>query len=176
MRFKRVDIIVAVQMAIVSMGAFLAGSACTMLFHRPTSALGGLWAMISGLVVLQSTRRETLSSAWIRVRGTFIGAVVAAAYLSVFHFTPLGMGSSILVAVLLCHAVGLPDHARLASITVGLIMVISSAGTDLTPLGNAGLRFGESCLGAGLAVLVSLAWPGQSKCKSPALPAAHGPS
>ena len=174
MKFHRVDFSVASQIAIVSVAAYLAGSATTLLYHHTSSAIGGLWAMISGVVVLQATRSETVASAWIRVRGTLIGALVAAAYLTFFHFTPLGMGLSIFITVLLCHAVGLPDHARLAAITVALIMVMSATSAELTPLGNAALRFGESCLGAAIALIVSLAWPWRQK--KAALPAASGPS
>jgi len=114
--------------------------------------------MISGVVVLQATRRETVASAWLRVLGSLIGAIVCAAYLSFLPSSPLGTAFSIGIAVLLCHAFRVPDHARLASITVAVTMVVSMADPRIKPLINAGLRFVESCIGTALAVLAVLAW------------------
>jgi hypothetical protein len=55
--------------------------------------------------------------------------------------------------------VGVPDHGRLAAITVALVMVISSGNSELSPFANAALRFIESVIGAGKAVLAVLLWP-----------------
>jgi uncharacterized membrane protein YgaE (UPF0421/DUF939 family) len=115
--------------------------------------------MISGFVVLQASRRTTLSSAWLRVLGTFIGSVIAAAYLSLLPFSAVGMAASIFGTVLLCHAARIPDHARLASATVAVIMVLSSTNPGLSPVLNATLRFTESCIGTAVAVLVVLMSP-----------------
>lgn len=150
---------VAVQIALVSLAAYAAGFHFTSLFHEASASIGGLWSVISGIVVLQATRRETRSSASLRILGTFIGAIISAIYLSVLPFSPLGMAVSVFATVLLCHLVRIPDHARLASITVAVIMVISSLHPTLDPIQNAALRFCESCLGTAMAVLVILLWP-----------------
>jgi uncharacterized membrane protein YgaE (UPF0421/DUF939 family) len=98
----------------------------TIAVQLPGSALGGLWALISGIVVLQATRRETWASAWLRVLGTFVGAVISSIYLPFLPFNPLGMALTVGVTVLLCQTIGTPDHARLAAFTVAVIMVIST--------------------------------------------------
>lgn len=119
--------------------------------------------MISGIVVLQASRRTTLSSAWLRVLGTFIGSVIAAAYLSLLPFSAVGMAASIFGTVLLCHAARIPDHARLASATVAVIMVLSSTNPGLSPVLNATLRFTESCIGTAVAVFVVLMSPAETE-------------
>jgi uncharacterized membrane protein YgaE (UPF0421/DUF939 family) len=150
---------IAVENTLVCLLGYLGGYYMTTLIHLPGSELGGLWALISGIVVLQATRRETQASAWLRVLGTFVGAVISGIYLLLLPFNPLGMALTIGVTVLLCQFIGIPDHARLAALTVALIMVISSMHPDINPVINAVLRFLESCIGTGLAVLMVLLWP-----------------
>jgi uncharacterized membrane protein YccC len=108
------------------------------------------------MVVLQATRGTTLSSAGFRVLGTLIGSIVAAAYLSLLRFSAVGMAACILGTVLLCQAVRIPDHARLAALTVAVVMVLSSEDPGVSPVVSAALRFVESCIGTALAVLAVL--------------------
>ena len=115
--------------------------------------------MVSGIVVLQATRGTTLSSAGLRVLGTLIGSIIAAAYLCLLGFSGVGMAACIFGTVFLCHAARIPDHARLAALTVGVVMVLSSENPGLSPVVSAALRFVESCIGTGLAVLAVLVTP-----------------
>ena len=91
--------------------------------------------------------------------GTLVGSIVSALYLSLLPFSPLGMAGSILVTVLICHAARIPDHARLASLTVAVIMVLASLNSSLSPLLSAVLRFCESCIGTAMALIVARLWP-----------------
>ena len=72
---------IAIQDAAVSLLAYLAGFYFTQLAYGTASHIGALWLMIRGIAVLQATRRDTLATAWLRVLGTFFGAVNSAAYL-----------------------------------------------------------------------------------------------
>ena len=157
---------IAVENTLVCLLGYLGGYYFTSLFYAPSAALGGLWALISGIVVLQATRRETWTSAWLRVIGTCIGAAISATYLLLLPFNPVGMAITVGVTVLLCQLIGIPDHARLAALTVAVIMVISSLHPEYNPLLNALLRFMESAIGTVLAVLVVLLWPEPARRKS----------
>jgi uncharacterized membrane protein YgaE (UPF0421/DUF939 family) len=150
---------VALQNAGVCLAAFLAGFYCTRALEGVAMEIGGLWAVISGIVVLQATRRQTWTAAGLRVLGSLIGAAISAAYLTFLPFTPLAMAALIGITVLLCQVIGVPDHARLAGITVAVIMVVSRMHPEINPLINAAMRFIESMIGATLAVLAVLAWP-----------------
>jgi len=150
---------IATQITLVALASYWIGIHFTGLFHSDSAIIGGLWSTISGIVVLQATQRDTWSSAWLRILGTFIGAVISATYLSMLPFSPAGIATTIFVTVLLCHAARIPDHARLASITVAVIMVAASMNPNLNPLQNAGLRFIESCIGTTMAILAILVWP-----------------
>jgi uncharacterized membrane protein YccC len=160
----------AIQIALVSLGSYLCGFYFSSLFHRPSAGMGGLWALISGIVVLQSTWRSTLSSAWLRVLGTLIGSIISAAYLSLLPFNPFGMAACIFATVLIGNAAGIPDHARLAAITVALIMVVSSMDSTVSPITNAALRFSESCVGTAMAVLAVEIWPRGDGAVQPGVP------
>jgi uncharacterized membrane protein YccC len=143
----------------VSLAAYLVGYYFTASFHARSSSIGGLWSLVSGIVVLQATSRDTWKSAVLRVLGTLIGAMLSGFYLYLFPFSPVGMAVSVGLTVLLCQMVGVPHHDRLAAITVALVMVISSGNSELSPFANAALRFIESVIGAGTAVLAVLLWP-----------------
>jgi uncharacterized membrane protein YccC len=95
-------------------------------------------------VVLQATRRETRSSAWLRIVGTAIGSAISAAYLAVMPFSAAGMVASMCVTVLICNGVRIHKHARLAAITVSVIMVTASINPTMNPVLNAAPRFSES--------------------------------
>jgi uncharacterized membrane protein YccC len=150
----------SVQIALVSCLSYLAGIHFTALFHGASASIGGLWSAISGIVVLQGTRRETWSSGSLRIVGTAVGSAISAACLSVMSFSPIGMAASMFVTVLVCYGIRIPDHARLAAITVSVIMVTASLNPTMNPIENAALRFFESCIGTVLAVLAVFVWPG----------------
>lgn len=155
------NVIIAVQYSLVSLLAyfgayFLTGSFSETPFLTTT---GALWSMISGIVVMQETRQGTIDTAWLRILGSLIGAVMSALYLSFLPFNPFGMAVTIGLTVLICQELHLPGHSRLAALTVGVIMVISFLNPDLNPVVNAGLRFSESIIGSGAAILLIAAWP-----------------
>jgi uncharacterized membrane protein YccC len=158
--WNRDNLIVAARTAVVCLFSYLAGSEFTSRFHAGTTILGGVWSVVSGIVVLQATLQDTRGSAMLRVLGTLIGATVAAIYLALFPFDPLGMAICVGVTVLFCQAARVPDHARLAAVTVVIVLAVSVAVPTMSPAENALLRFIESCIGAGIATVAVLLTPG----------------
>ncbi len=149
----------AVLSAVVSGLAFLGGSRFTAPFHGASALVGGLWSMISALVVLQSSRRHTIDSSLRRVLGTLVGAVLSGVYLSVLPFSIWGMVGCVGVTVLIGEAAGAPDHARLAAITVVIVMGTAVANPAVSPVVSAALRFTEACIGTAVAVGAVFLWP-----------------
>ena len=143
--------------------AYGLGSWFTSLFPGYLPKIGGLWSAISAIVVTQATSKEALSSASLRILGSAIGAATSAVYLILLPFHPAGMAVAIFATLLLCAAVNVPSHGRLAAITVIVVMVTSSLDPRLSPGLNALLRFAESCIGTGVAVLAVLVWPGSRR-------------
>lgn len=155
----RCDVWLILQITIVSAIAYLAGFHLTSLFHPLTATIGGLWAVISAVIVLQQDQEETRTSAWQRIMGTFIGAVLSGLYLFLFPFTVIGYALCMGAGTLVCFLVGLPSHVHLTGVTISVIMIVSFISQDIDPMVNVSLRFAESSLGAILAVLVAYIRP-----------------
>ena len=66
--------------AVVCLAAYLAGVYFTSSFHGRSSSIGGLWCVISGIVVLQATFRDAWQSVVLRVLGTLIGATIGGTF------------------------------------------------------------------------------------------------
>ena len=157
---------ISLQITLVSLASYLVGFYTTSLVHELSAGLGGLWATISGIVVLQATQKETWSLALVRILGTAIGAIISATYLLLLPFSPIGMALAIFVTMMICQIAQIPSHARLATLTVVLIMVTSHMNPDLDPVLNAALRFSESCIGTTIAVFIVLLSPGPKQEKN----------
>jgi uncharacterized membrane protein YccC len=66
------------EIALASLASYLIGFSFTALFPGYLPKIGGLWAAISAIVVTQSSRRETTSSASLRIIGSAVGALTSA--------------------------------------------------------------------------------------------------
>ena len=143
--------------AIASLVAYVLGFYFTSLFPGYLPKIGGLWSAISAIVVTQISRQEARSSASLRVLGSAIGAATSAVYLSFLPFHPVGMALAIFATGVICTALNIPSHGRLAAITV-IVVIAASLDPGLNPLLNALLRFVESCIGTAVALLGLLLW------------------
>lgn len=148
------------QIAVAALVAYSLGFWFTSLFPGYLPKIGGLWSAISAVVVTQVTRKDAASSASLRILGSAIGAITSATYLTFLPFHPLGMATAIFATVMICAAINVPSHGRLAAITVIVVMVTGSLDPALSPGLNALLRFLESSIGTGVALLTVWLWPG----------------
>ena len=67
------------------------------------------------------------------------------------------------MTVLLCQSLNIAAGARLAAVTVMVVMVTASPDPTLNPGMNALLRFVESCIGTAVAVVAVWLWPGAQR-------------
>lgn len=117
--------------------------------------IGALWAMITGMVVIADTYRDTVDKAQLQVSGGLIGAIAGFIYLSFFPFGIVGMVIMIVVVVSVCQAAGLAGYSPGAAMNLGVILVFSSLNPELTPLMNSGLRVIEMAVGCSFAIIVA---------------------
>jgi len=141
--------------SVIAFVAFLAGYNFTALFNEGTSQEGGLWSVVSGVMVIEGKWAETWYSAKFRIIGSFIGATIGGLYLYFFHFSAIGLAICIGSGVFVCHIIGIKKFIKLTSITISVIMIISVLNKDIEPFMNAALRFGESVIGTAVAVIVA---------------------
>ncbi|HEV2111469.1 MAG TPA: FUSC family protein, partial [Gammaproteobacteria bacterium] len=137
----------------ITLLGFYLGSRFTAIFHGASSQIGGVWSAISGLVVLQSTIRETLKSSLLRTIGTAIGAVICALYLWLFGFSLLGMAFCAGLTLSVCYMLDIFEYARLAAATVVIIAAVSIGSPEISPFLDAFLRFSEATIGVGVCIL-----------------------
>jgi len=117
-------------------------------------AIGALWAVIVGVVVIQATWISTVEKARFQILGGFIGAILSLIYLEILPFNPVWMGLLIGLAVFLCYTLNRPDYAVPAALTVAVILIFSYLNPELSPLMNASLRFSEIIIGCAIAILI----------------------
>ena len=158
-QYKNRTLRFAIRRFITCLLAFYGGYYLNIPLMGETSYIGGLWAMISVLIVLQPNRKDAWQTALLRMMGTFIGAAAAALYLTFLPFHPIGMCVTISVTVLICGGFGVPNYARLACITIAIMMISSKIDPEISPHMNAILRFLESAIGTCIAVLATEIWP-----------------
>ena len=101
-------------------------------------------ACVSAIVVQQQPDiRHAVQQGWLRVLGTFIGAVVAYVYLVNFRFSPAGMVVAVVLEEVICMMFKVPDNGKMATITLIIVLIVSERSPDLSPLANGLLRFSE---------------------------------
>lgn len=149
----RMTLIVCLEGIFITLFGFYLGSRFTAIFHGASAEIGGLWSAISGLVVLQSTIRETLKSSLLRTIGTAIGASICAVYLFLFGFSLPGMALCAGLALAVCYLLDIFEYARLAAATVVIIAVVSAESPGISPFLNGFLRFCEATIGVGVCIV-----------------------
>ncbi|MGH8283835.1 MAG: FUSC family protein [Gammaproteobacteria bacterium] len=138
---------------LITLLSFYLGARFTAIFHSASAQIGGLWSVISGLVVLQSTINGTLKASLLRIIGTFIGALICALYLWLFGFSLLGMALCTGLTLAVCYMLNVFEYARLAAATVVVIAIVGSKFPGISPFLNAFLRFAEVVIGVGICIL-----------------------
>ena len=134
---RRVQPLEVIAKAVAVTLAYLLGFAITSHFHEASSLTGAMLACVSAIVVQQQPDiRHAVQQGWLRVLGTFIGAVVAYVYLVNFRFSPAGMVVAVVLEEVICMMFKVPDNGKMA---------------------NGLLRFSEATVGA--VVGIAAVWP-----------------
>lgn len=131
--------------------AYLVGTYVTGPFHAASHWMGAMLACTSVVVVLQKPGlKQSLPVGWMRVLGTFIGALIAFCYLSIWHFSVAGMLLTIFLLEIVSMLLGIYVNGHIATITLIVILFISQENPRLPPAINCLLRFLESVVGVGI--------------------------
>lgn len=124
--------------------------------NQNTAIIGGLWASISGIVVIQNTRKLTDHMAVVRLIGSLIGAAIAGLFLMIFPVSIFLCIPIIFLTSLICKFIHFEEGLRLAGLTAAVIVAVSLMEPQLPPFWNALSRFLESLIG--VLVAVSIRW------------------
>ncbi|MGL5731961.1 MAG: FUSC family protein [Bacteroidales bacterium] len=135
--------------------SFIAGGALSVYFHNSSSYLGAMLAAISAIVVLQTENlSKSINQGWLRVLGSFIGALIAYIYLLFFPFSLPGMCISIFFLGIICMLLSVPDNGKMATVVLIWVFIRSMDSTQ-SPLLNGFLRFTESTIGVTIGLITA---------------------
>jgi len=145
----RLKMVHAVRMTAASVAAFV--------LAHPLGLSGGLWAVITAIIVTQSNVGSSLKVAFDQFVGSLLGAIYATAI--VLAIAPDNLLSSTVALVLaltpMTILAAFSAGFRIAPIT-GAIILLGGAGSPAGPLGFAAGRIVEVGLGCGVGILVSI--------------------
>lgn len=153
--FGRIDLVIAIAKSLAVFCSYWIGTSISGHFHEESKLMGAMLAAISSIVVLQSDVKTSIHQGWLRVLGTFIGAVIAYLYLTLFPFTITGMIISVFILEIMCMLIKIPDNGKMATITLVVVLIISKKSPDLPPLINGFLRFTEASVGAITSIIIA---------------------
>jgi len=86
----------------------------------------GYWGSISAIIVMQSNVGATVTASRDRILGTIIGALFGFAF-SLFSAPPWNYILAVLLAIVVSGLLGMRDSARLACVTITIIMLVPSS-------------------------------------------------
>jgi len=122
----------------------------------------GYWGAISAIIVLQSNFGATISASRDRIFGTLIGSLFGFLF-SLFGVLPWNYIAALLLAVIACGLLNLRSSARLAGVTITIIMLVQKPGSRW---GLAVDRVGEVLLGIVVAIAVTtLVFPDRARIR-----------
>lgn len=154
--FHKVNMTMAVAKSIAVLLSYLAGFYLTGSFHDESRYFGAMLAAIASVVALQADLKTSIKQGWLRILGTFIGAVIATIYLLIFPFSVTGLIATVFVLEIACMMLSIPDNGKMATIALIVIMLISQKNPNIPPIVNSSLRFLETVVGAGIGI--AMAW------------------
>ncbi len=111
----------------------------------------GYWGSISAIIVLQSNVGATVTASRDRLLGTLLGALFGFAF-SLFGAPPWNFLLATFAAIALCGFLGLRNSARLAGVTIAIVMLVHASGSHWTIALD---RVGQVFLGIVIALAVS---------------------
>ena len=110
-----------------------------------------LYAFLAAVIVTDLDPSQSGKLALYRLIATAVGAVCGALLTPLLPTGPVAIGFSILIAMLACQLVQVPDAAKVAGFICGIIVLENSSAPWVSALG----RFLETTLGVVVALLVS---------------------
>lgn len=156
--FKRLSVLLSIESTLAIIISYYAGLYVGMLYHFKTPQISGLWCAISGIIVLQVLIKESFSAAWIRILGSFLGALTSFVFVIMMGYTMLALAICVFITVTLTSIFKIKQTFRLAGLTAAIIIVVGSLEPSISPLLNASTRFLESFIGTIIAVLITAAF------------------
>lgn len=122
------------------------------IYYQALNLPEGYWAVISAVIVMETSVQDSLRLSWFRFAGTAIGAIMGLIWILLLGSTPWSVGIAILITTVICSVLNLPESYRLASVTAAIVILASHT----HPVSFAFQRFTDVSVGILIALLVSI--------------------
>jgi len=154
--FQRFRFYLSLEAAIVGLVSYSLGARFGSMIHQSSVQIGGLWCLISALVVLQSLFQQARQIGLIRITGSFIGALISGVVCQIWGYGYWQLLVVIFISIYLMDLLSEEKAARLSSATAGVIVVIGMMHPNEAAWFNALARFVESLMGVSVAMIILL--------------------
>ena len=151
-RFK---LLTAAEAACAALLSFCLGSWLSDELGAGSALIGGLWAVISAVVIEHVKYKEMLRNAQVRILGTLVGCFVSWLGFSAMGYYYWSFFICMFVSVMICAIFKLSVY-RLCCVTIAVIFTVSLVSGGVSPWINASSRFLESLIGVAVTLLLAL--------------------
>lgn len=159
--FGRIEVKLALKTGIAASLALFLGLALSTIFERPDVMVGGLWCVMTAIVVLQLQLGGTYKAAWVRFLGVLVGSIVGSLSIYFLNIDDIvNLGISIFFTIIICSILNIKDSFRIASLSTAVIIILGEHNPTVNPWVFSLFRFLDSCIGIIVAVFVAhVIWP-----------------
>ena len=147
-------IYLSVEAASIAIICFMIGEALGNLVYGNKEHIGGIWCMISSLVVLQSIASETLKASKPRIMATIIACIISGIICAIISYSFLSMFLSISISAYVLHILKENDGIRIATATAAVISGFGFLSPDYSAVINSTMRAVDTLVGVGFSVIV----------------------
>jgi len=151
---KRYYIGLAIEASTAGLFAFWLGEVVSQVFGVDQSAIGGLWAAISAVIIIEIQERNTFTAAWIRFLSTFVAVLLTGAIVSGLGYHLWSLFLCLVASVIGCAAIGCRNGFKPAPIAVLVVFAVASIQPDLNIWWNCLGRFSESVMGIAISLVI----------------------
>lgn len=149
------DIMAAVRLGVIAGICFFLGKQVAAIFSTIPPVVGGLWTVISGILVLREAKEETFIATYERIVSSLIGVASSAFALIFFPESFFVIVLSVVIASLISLLFQRKKYEANASLTAAVVTIIWFLSDQSHPILFAGTRFFESFLGCAICFGIS---------------------
>ena len=139
--------------AVCSWLAFYIGNEIEIVLHQKQAVIGGIWCMVTTIVVFQAIYDQTIKAGYQRILGAFLGAFISIVICSIFGYGIVQMIFSIFLSLCTIKLINIDQTIRITAATAGVIAGHGLTTADLVPWVDGSIRFLTTVIGACIAIL-----------------------
>lgn len=145
----------AFVVAFFSWLAFYLGNQIESWLEQPEALIGGVWAMITTIMVSEAIHNATIQAGYQRILGAFLGALISVVICTLFGYGILQMIGSVFFSFCVIKIIKIGKTVRIGAATAGVIAGHGLTAPQVIPWVGGSVRFLTTVIGALLAIIGS---------------------